>query len=108
MIYEMRNYHVNSGKMDALLSRFRDHSCALLEKHGIKLVGFWTNSMGGRNDQMIWMIAYNDYAHREQAWSAFASDPDWQKVKAASERDGLLVNFLTNQLLQPTDFSPLQ
>lgn len=108
MIYEMRTYHVNSGKMDALLSRFREHSCTLLEKHGIKLIGFWTNSMGGRSDQMIWMIAYKNYAHREQAWNAFASDPEWKSVKADSERKGLLVSFFTNQILQPTDFSPLQ
>ena len=35
-VYELRFYVTNEGKLDTLLARFRDHTCKLLEKHGIE------------------------------------------------------------------------
>ena len=43
MLYELRIYTANPGKLPALIARFRDHTCTLFEKHGIKNVGYWTN-----------------------------------------------------------------
>ena len=42
VVYELRIYHANEGKLDALLARFRDHTIAIFDRHGLKLVGFWT------------------------------------------------------------------
>ena len=52
MIYELRIYTAHSGKLPALISRFRDHTTALFEKHGLKNVGYWTNTVGGRSDEL--------------------------------------------------------
>ncbi|MCX6853902.1 MAG: NIPSNAP family protein, partial [Verrucomicrobia bacterium] len=41
-VYELRIYTTNEGKLDALLARFRDHTCKLFEKHGIENIGYWT------------------------------------------------------------------
>src|ERR1700730_5873057 len=41
-VYELRVYHVNEGKLDDLLRRFRDHTVRLFEKHGMKNVAYWT------------------------------------------------------------------
>jgi len=41
-VYELRMYHVNPGNMEALKARFADHVDALLKKHNMKSLGYWT------------------------------------------------------------------
>ncbi len=108
MIYELRIYTANAGKMGALQARFRDHTVRLFEKHGIKNVGYWTNSVGGRSDELWYMIGFESHAHREAAWAAFGADPDWQKARADSEKDGPLVHHIENRIMNPTNFWPLK
>jgi hypothetical protein len=108
MIYELRIYTANTGKMAALQARFRDHTVALFERHGIKSVGYWTNAVGGRSDELWYMLAFEDAGHRQQAWAAFQADPDWQRARAESEKDGPLVHHIENRLMNATDYSPLR
>ena len=107
MIYELRIYRAHPGKMGALLKRFRDHTMELFEQHGIHNVGYWLNSVGGRNDELWYIVSFDDYGQREQAWAAFASDPEWQAIRAASEEDGPIVHHIENRILTPTEWSPL-
>lgn len=108
MIYELRVYTANPGKMGALLSRFRDHTLTLFDRHGIQNVGYWTNEVGGRSDELWYIVGFADHGQRERAWEAFRNDPDWQRARAESERDGALVHHIENRILAPTDFSPLR
>ena len=107
MIYELRIYTVHPGRMDALQQRFRDHSCRLFERHGMTNIGYWTNVIGGRSDELWYMLGYEDLAARERAWAAFRTDPEWVAARAASEEDGPIVHHIENRMLGPTDFSPL-
>jgi hypothetical protein len=107
VIYELRIYRAHPGKLPALSARFRDHTCRLFEKHGIKNVGYWTTSIGGRNDELWYMLAYADLAQRDKAWASFMADPDWQQARADSEKDGPLVHHIENRIMQPTRYSPL-
>ena len=107
MIYELRSYTANIGKMPALQARFRDHTMKLFEKHGIKNIGYWTNSVGGQSDELLYMVAFQDHAQREKAWASFGADPDWQAARAESEKDGPLVHHIVNRIMNPTNFSPL-
>lgn len=106
MIYELRVYTAASGKMGALQARFRDHTCKLFEKHGIKNVAYWTNSIGGRNDELWYILGFNDLAHRGAAWQAFATDPEWREVFKESEKNGTLVSHIENRIINLADFSP--
>lgn len=108
MIHELRIYTAESGKMPALLARFRDHTLELFEKHGITNVGYWLNSIGGRNDELWYIVGFESLAAREQAWASFVTDPEWKKVRAESEAGGPLVHHIENRILNPTDFSPLR
>ena len=108
MMYELRIYTANTGKMPALLKRFREHTLALFEKHGMKNIGYWTNTVGGRNDELWYMLAFDDMGQREKAFAAFQADPEWQRVRAESEVDGPLLHHLENRFMAPTDFSPLK
>jgi hypothetical protein len=108
MIYELRIYTANAGKMGALQARFRDHTTRLFEKHGIKNVGYWTNTIGGRSDELWYMLAFEDLGQRDAAWRAFAMDPEWQEARKKSEENGALVHHIENRIMAPTDFSPLR
>lgn len=58
-IYELRVYHAYEGKLDDLLRRFRDHTMALFEKHGIKNVAYWTPTdepLKGKT--LVYMLAH--------------------------------------------------
>ena len=40
---------------------------------------------------------------KKKAWQEFREDPDWKKVKADSEKEGVLVNKVdSTNLRQPT------
>ncbi len=108
MIHELRIYTAHPGKMGALQARFRDHTLAIFERCGIRNVAYWTNSIGGRSDELWYVLAFDDAGQREQAWATFINDPEWRAVRAESEKDGPLVHHIENRLLAPTDFSPLR
>lgn len=108
MIYEYRVYEAAPGKLPELHARFRNHTLGIFERHGIKNIGYWTSDAGDYSDRLIYIVAFEDGAHRERAWDAFRNDPEWQKVRADSEVDGPLTARVFNTLLSPTDYSPLR
>lgn len=103
-IYELRTYHANKGELDKLLSRFRDHTVKLFEKHGMTNVAYWVPSKNPDN-LLIYLMAYPDKESRDASWKAFLNDPDWKKAAAESEVQGKLVGKVDSLLMKPTDFS---
>ena len=108
MLYELRVYECYGGKLPNLDARFRDHTMKLFEKHGITNIGYWVTDVGPSNNELTYLIAFEDANARAEAWNNFRADPEWQKVFEDSHRDGLIVKNVRNQTLTPTDYSPLQ
>ena len=106
MIYELRTYEVVPGRMPALHKRFAETTLGLFARHGIKVVGFWTSDIGGASNELVYMLAFESLADREQRWSAFAADPEWQQKRAESERDGPIVARVMKAILRSTPYSP--
>ncbi len=104
-VFEMRTYYAAPGKLDALHTRFREHTMALFEKHGMTNIGYWT-PIENTDSKLIYVLAYPDRAARENAWKDFMADPDWQKAYKASEADGTLVAKVEQLFMNATDFSP--
>ncbi len=108
-VYELRVYHANPGKLDALHARFRDHTCKLFKKHGMEVVGFWTPTEGdGAKNTLYYILAFPSVEAQKKSWQEFRSDPEWIKVKADSEKVGVLVNKVDSTNLKATDYSPLR
>lgn len=107
MIYELRSYTVETGKMEDLKARFRDHTLRLYKKHGIKPIAFFTPLIAEASNKLIFILEFKDFAHREAANAAFGADPEWQKAFEDSHKNGILVTSVENKILAPTDFSPL-
>jgi hypothetical protein len=104
-VYELRIYHPNPGKMEALHARFRDHTLRLFEKHGMTNVGYWV-PIDAKDRRLIYVLAYPSRAAREKSWKAFQADPNWKKARDASEVGGRLVARYESAFLRATDYSP--
>jgi NIPSNAP len=107
LIYELRIYDVIPGKLQTLNDRFADTTVRIFEKHGLKVIGFWTDVVGVSN-RLSYIVAFNDMAHRDAAWRETLSDPELVQAFSESEKDGPLIARMTNTLMRPTSYSPLQ
>ncbi len=113
-VFELRTYTASSGNLDALNTRFREHTCKLFEKHGMTNVAYW-NLMKDQKDadaRLIYLLAHKSVDAAKASFDAFRKDPDWVKARTASEvkaggpltvKDGVKSEFL-----KPTGYSPMQ
>jgi hypothetical protein len=107
VVYELRVYHANEGKLEALLARFRDHTVAIFKRHGMKSVAYWTPTdepLKGRT--LIYILEHPSREAAATNWKAFRDDPEWVKVSTASEVNGKLVEKVDSTYMTLTDFSP--
>jgi hypothetical protein len=95
------------GKMATINERFANVTMRLFQKHGIKVMGFW-QTLIGNSDELVYLCQYEDLLQRERAWKAFQEDPEWIQARAKSEENGQIVAKVTNTILRPTSYSPLQ
>ena len=107
MIYELRVYEAMPGKIQRLHNRFANHTLGYFKKYGIQALGFWTEEIGTTN-RLTYMLVYEDLSDRERKWSAFRADAEWGQVVAESEKDGPLLVRITNSIMHPTPYSPMQ
>jgi hypothetical protein len=104
-LYELRTYHAEHGKLDRLLTRFRDHTFGLFEKHGMTNVGYWV-PVENKGNLLIYLISHKDRTTRDESFKNFVEDPAWKTAAAKSEEDGKLVSNIDTVYLTSTDFSP--
>jgi hypothetical protein len=109
-VFELRTYYASPGKLDALNARFRNHTIALFKKHGMEVVGFWepVDKEAGAGEKLVYILAHQSRAAAAASWKAFRDDPEWVKVKADSEKDGVLPAKIESVFLVGTDYSPLK
>ncbi|MEM1444137.1 MAG: NIPSNAP family protein, partial [Verrucomicrobiota bacterium] len=103
--FELRTYHANEGKLEELHARFRDHTVALFEKHGMTNLIYWTPVDNSEN-LLIYLLAFPDRDSREASFKAFRDDPEWKKAYKESTSDGKLVAKVESVFLDLTDYSP--
>ena len=107
--FELRTYTPSPGKMDALLARFRDHTLKLFEKHGMTNVGYWITEAADGEKKLVYVLAFPSKDARAASFKAFGADPDWQKVYADSQKDGVkLAAKVESVFLTPADFSAIK
>ena len=109
-VFELRIYTCNPGKLDALLVRFRDHTCKLFEKNGIENIGYWVpvDVENGSETTLYYIIAHQSREAAKASFAAFGKDPEWQQARAASEANGkILAKPPESIFMKATDYSPL-
>lgn len=108
MIHELRIYECVPGKLSELNNRFETITLKLFEKHDIRQAGFWTTLIGQNNQALYYLLEWENLAERERKWNAFQADPEWQKARAETEKDGPIVAKVTNEILSPTPYSKVR
>lgn len=108
VVFELRTYTTHDGRLPALEARFRDHTMALFEKHGMRNVGYWIPV--DRPNTLIYIIAHESAEVIGRNWQAFGSDPAWQTVARESQKDGtiLIEDGIESQFMSAADYSPIR
>jgi hypothetical protein len=108
-VYELRTYTCNEGMLEALKTRFRDHTIEIFKRHGMESVGYWVPQDGEKSKTtLIYIISHASREAAKANWAAFVADPEWKKVSAASEANGKIVAHVDSVFMDPTDFSMLK
>src|SRR5262245_7934968 len=103
-VFEMRTYTTNEGKLDALNTRFRDHTVKIFKKHGMTSVGYWIPQDGPQHSNtLVYIISHTSREQAKKNWDDFRADPEWQKVQKESEANGKIVSKVDSVFLDPTD-----
>lgn len=106
VVFELRVYHTAEGKIDDLVKRFREHTDALFAKHGLKSVAYWTPiDEPAKSSEFIYILEHPSRAAAVANWKSFQEDPEWVKVRTASEANGKLVEKVDSTYMTLTDFS---
>lgn len=106
-IFELRTYEAVPGKIDALLTRFRDHAAGLFEKHGMTNIGFWVENDddGQRSETLVYLVAHASREAAQKSWESFWADPEWTAARSDGEQ---VTASATTKFLSPTEFSALR
>lgn len=108
-VFELRTYTTHDGRLDALHQRFIKHTVKLLEKHGMKNIGYWvpTDPEKSKNT-LIYIVSHKNVNAAKASWKAFLNDPEWQRAYQDSHKDGPIVKSVESVFLSATDYSPLK
>jgi hypothetical protein len=98
VIYEIRVYEAFEGKADAMKARFKGEVIKRFSVHGIELLGVFESKTDAR---LTYLTRFKSEEDRTTAWAAFAADPEWRAVKAATEVDGPLLKTQAVSVLSP-------
>ena len=87
-VFELRDYTASAGNLAALDARFRDHTVGLFSKHGMQNLAYWHLMPDQKNAdrKLIYILAHKSPAAGAESFAAFRKDPDWLKVREASEK----------------------
>jgi len=108
-VFEMRTYTTVDGRLDALLTRFRDHTTRIFEKHGMTNIGYWIpKDEPLSKNTLIYVLAYPSRDAAKKSWDAFRADPEWQKAQKESEVSGKIVEKVVSVFMDPADFSKIK
>jgi hypothetical protein len=110
--FELRTYKTAPGNLEALNTRFRNHTMKLFSKHGMTHYGYWVpvDKEKGSDDTLIYILAHTSQEAAKQSFEGFRADPDWIAARKASEEKagGSLTTKVESVFMKPTDYSPTQ
>ncbi len=105
-VYELRVYHCVAGRQADVLKRFREHTVGIFARLGMTSVAYWVpTDEPVRANTLIYVLKFPSREAAEASWKAFRVDPEWLKVKAASEANGPIVEKIESTFMESTDFS---
>jgi hypothetical protein len=96
--------------LPALETRFRDHTIKFFNKYDMTSVGYWIPTEGPLADNaIIYILSHPSREAAKANWAKFMADPEWQKVRTASEVNGrILAKSPESVFMKATDYSAIK
>lgn len=108
-VFELRTYTCLPGRLPNLITRFKDHTTKLFEKHGMQNIVYFTSiEKDGSQPKLVYLLAHKSEADAKKSWDGFRSDPVWIAARDASEKDGKIVEKVESVYMMPTSFSKIR
>ncbi|MDW8354659.1 MAG: NIPSNAP family protein [Bryobacterales bacterium] len=109
-IFELRVYHSPTWRqLKALHERFEGPEIKIFHRVGVHPILYTSTVIGPNMPNLTYLIPFEDLAAREKAWSAFAADPEWIKVRQESiERHGQIASVIQIALYRAAPYSPVR
>lgn len=101
MLYELRFYSITPGRMRDVHARFNKHLPELFSQHGINCAGYWSALSGPRAPRFVYLLAHDDFVHREASWGSFYADPEWARIRAETNAGHEMVERADLYFLKP-------
>lgn len=100
-VYELRTYYTLPGRLPALENRFKNHTVKIFERHGMKNVAYWIpQDEPLKSKTLIYVLRHESRDAAKASWDAFRKDPEWLKVREASEKDGKIVEKVESVFME--------
>ena len=107
--FEMRIYYCEPGRLPNLLTRFRDHTTKIFEKHGMTNIAYWTTvEKDGQQAKLVYILAHKSEEAGKASFDTFRVDPEWIKVRDDSEKDGKIVEKVESVYMKPLEISKIK
>ncbi|WP_297335446.1 NIPSNAP family protein [Algoriphagus sp.] len=108
-IFQLRTYHCFEGKIESIQTRFKDHTRALFEKQGLKNYPYFlTVEKDGNQPKLVYLLGHENQSEFEEAFRRFVNDPEWIKVRDASEESGKIVERVDAKFFTALPFSKMK
>jgi len=109
-LFEMRVYHAPTGRhLQGLHERFSGGEIGIFHRVGTHPVLYASTIIGPDQPNLVYVIPFADLAAREKAWSAFAADSEWTKIrKESNEKYGAIPDVIQMSLWRATAYSPVR
>lgn len=107
-VFELRTYHAPAWRqLAALDERFAGPEIRIFHRSGIHPLFYASTVFGSDLPNLVYLIPFEDLAAREKAWSVFAVDPEWIKVRNESAaRHGQIVTVVQSALFKAAPYWP--
>jgi hypothetical protein len=93
-IFELRFYNVAPRRDAHMRARAQNDLKWLFPRHGVRPLGCWSAIAAPSLPMFVYITPFKDMNERNQCWSGFYSDPDWQEVRNRTNAGSELVeNF---------------
>jgi hypothetical protein len=108
--FELRTYESNTeASLRRKMAMFNQAEIGIFRRCGLQPVFFGEALVGPKLPRLTYMVAFENMAAREKAWSTFSADPEWQKIRSKPEwSDAENVSNISNCILRPANGSEIR
>lgn len=101
MLYEIRLYAVQPGRMPDIERRMLADVPPLFAEHGVRAVAHWSVLAGPDLPAFVYLLEWQDAAQRDACWERFYADARWWELRRRTNAGSEMVESYGLWLMKP-------